>query len=164
MVNPRERSPIALAVEGSEFIGVSLSELHESTMHPRKFHDLEAHSGLVGSIKRHGVMTPLIVRRANNGYEILSGSRRYRAAKESGIRSVPCRVVDINDDEAVEIMIAENIQRSDIDPFHEALALKSLLDLSDGNLEEVALKIGKSPFYVSSMISFFLNQGNCRSD
>ena len=98
------------------------------------------------SIRSKGVLSPLLARRVNGHFEIVSGARRYRAAQRAGVPEIPVRVVDLTDAEAMEAQIIENIQRADVHPFEEAQGFRALLD-REGigyTIESIAAKTGKT--------------------
>src|SRR5579872_5003798 len=104
---------------------IEVTRLRESKMNPRRhFAGLDE---LTASVKQHGVLTPLLVRSVSDGnttstkYEIIAGARRYRAAKAAGIDSLPVRVLDLDDAQALEFQVIENLQREDVHPLDEAL-------------------------------------------
>ena len=94
-----------------EYVNVPLAELVESSTNPRKTFDDERLEELAESIRSKGVLSPLLARKVNGHFEIVSGARRYRAAQRAGLQEVPVRIVAPNDEEALETQIIENIQR-----------------------------------------------------
>ena len=111
-----------------EYVNVPLAELVESSTNPRKTFDEERLEELAESIRSKGVLSPLLARKVNGHFEIVSGARRYRAAQRAGLREVPVRIVALNDAEALETQIIENIQRADVHPFEEAQGFRALLE------------------------------------
>jgi len=100
-----------------EYVNVPLAELVESSTNPRKTFDEERLEELAESIRSKGILSPLLTRRVNSHFEIVSGARRYRAAKRAGLREAPVRIVVLTDAEALETQIVENLLRSDVHPF-----------------------------------------------
>jgi ParB family chromosome partitioning protein len=131
-------------------ITADLDTLSPSKRNPRRLEFKEGLGELVESVKKHGVLTPLLVRKNGEAgkLEILAGHRRYAAAKAAGLKSVPCRVIEADDDLAYEIMVVENLQRQDVHWLDEAEGFAHLLDRSNGDYDGVAAKVSKSRQYV----------------
>ncbi len=113
----------------------------------------EAIDELVASIREVGVLEPLLVRQSAQGFQIISGERRFRAAVEAGLDEIPCIVLDVDDAQALTIALIENLQRQDLSPFEEADGLRALIDRFDYTHEEVARKIGKARTSVTEALS-----------
>ena len=111
---------------------------------PRKQFDEEALQELSDSIKKYGVLEPLIVTKKGDYYEIIAGERRWRAARMAGIKEVPVVIRDYTDKEIMEISLIENIQREDLNPIEEAEAYESLISEYNLKQEEVAERVSKS--------------------
>jgi ParB family transcriptional regulator, chromosome partitioning protein len=122
---------------------VNLEQLQVSPYQPRKRMDPEAIAELSASIAEKGVLQPLLVRPIDTGYEIVAGERRFRAAKQAGLTTVPVIVKNLSDQETLEIAIIENLQREDLNAVEEAMAFRKLMDFGL-NQEEVAKAVGKS--------------------
>lgn len=121
---------------------VPLSKLRESPTNPRKtFGDL---TELTESIKRQGVLQPLLVRPTPTGLELVFGHRRFRASKAAGLKEVPVIVRELSDEEALEVQLVENLQRADIHPLEEAEGFQRLMRDHAYSAEKIAEKIGKS--------------------
>lgn len=125
-------------------IMVRLSLVEPNREQPRKAFSDDTVSELADSIRQYGIITPLIVQKKNDHYEIIAGERRWRAAKEAGLKEIPVLVRDYSSQEAAEIAIIENIQREDLNPMEEASAYRKLMDDFNLNQEEVASKVSKS--------------------
>ncbi len=108
---------------------------------------------LIDSIKEKGVLEPIIVRRKEERFEIISGERRFRASIDAGLKEIPCIEVDVTDNEALEIALIENLQRKDLTPFEESYGLKLLSELYGYSHKEIAEKIGKSRSSITESIS-----------
>jgi ParB family transcriptional regulator, chromosome partitioning protein len=130
---------------------VNLEQLQVSPYQPRKRMDPEAISELSASIAEKGVLQPLLVRPSDTGYEIVAGERRFRAAKQAGLSTVPVIVKNLNDQETLEIAIIENLQREDLNAVEEAMAFKKLMDFGL-NQEDVAKAVGKSRSAVANTL------------
>jgi len=111
---------------------------------PRKNFDDEALEELAESIKKHGLLQPILVQDRNDYYEIIAGERRWRAAMKAGLKEVPVIIKNLTEQEIVEIALIENIQREDLNPIEEALAYKRLLTEFNLKQEEVAERVSKS--------------------
>lgn len=133
------------------FRDIPIDALTESTWNPRKHRDPARLDELAASIREKGVIEPIVVRANGTAghYEILAGSRRYRASKLAGRTSVPAVVRDLSDRDALELAVVENLQREDVHPLDEAEGYKALLKADKRyGVAEVAAKVGKSPSYI----------------
>lgn len=131
---------------------ISINLIKSNEEQPRRAFDDEKIAELAQSIKEHGIIQPIIVKKSDNSYVIVAGERRWRAAKLVGLKEVPAIVMELTDKDIVEISLIENIQRQDLNPIEEAIAYKKLL--SDFNLtqEELSKRIGKSRVAISNVI------------
>lgn len=128
-----------------------VSDLVPSPLQPRKDLDPAALAELAASIAQKGVLQPLLVRLQDGHYEIVAGERRYRAAVEAGLTTVPVIIRDLTDRETLEIAIVENLQREDLNALEEALAFRQLLDFGLTQ-EEVARAVGRSRSTVANSL------------
>jgi len=119
---------------------------------PRKEFEKESLEELRDSIKKYGIIQPIVVRKISGKYEIIAGERRWRAAKEANLDKVPCIIKEVDDMEAIKIALIENIQRQDLNPIEEANAFKALMDNFSLTQEEVAEAVGKSRSYIANTI------------
>ncbi len=142
-----------LAVRHTQGIGqkIPMDSLIPNPHQPRQL--FEAIDELVASIQEVGVLEPLLVRQSAQGFQIISGERRFRAAVEAGLDEIPCIVLDVDDAQALTIALIENLQRQDLSPFEEADGLRALIDRFDYTHEEVARKIGKARTSVTEALS-----------
>lgn len=137
----------AAAVE-IQFKRIAITELREASYNPRRSFDGEALRELVESVREKGVLTPLLVRPIDGkAYEIVGGARRYRAAQQAGLKDVPCQVRALDDDEALEVAVIDNLQRADVSPLEEGRGYQELLKRGY-KVEDLAKKIGKSVRYI----------------
>lgn len=144
--------------ESIENIDINLIIPNENQ--PRQEFHKEALSDLTNSIKIHGLIQPIIVRKIKNKYEIIAGERRYRASKAAGLSEIPCIIKDVDTEISAKLALIENIQREDLNPIEEAVAYKKLM--SDYNLtqEELANEVGKSRSYIANTVRLLnLNEG-----
>jgi ParB family transcriptional regulator, chromosome partitioning protein len=123
---------------------VAVSEITANPEQPRKHFDPEALTALAESIQRHGLLQPIVVRRAAEGYEVIAGERRLRAAQQAGIPHVPIVVRDAEPQERLELALIENIQREDLTPLEEAEAYRHLIDEYGLTQDDLARRVGKS--------------------
>lgn len=142
-----------LVCRDGEAVGrmLPLSDLRPNPDQPRK--DLGDLESLVGSVKEHGVLEPLLVKKDAVGYIIISGERRYHASKQAELESVPCIIKNLDQAQILEIALVENLQRKDLHPFEEADGLKTLLESFEYTHDRIAKKIGKSRSSVTEMLT-----------
>jgi ParB family chromosome partitioning protein len=137
----------------SELLELPVDAIHPNPKQPRKRFDGEAGSGLAESVKRQGVIQPLLVRpRAAGGYELIAGERRWRAAREAGRPTVPAVVREADDRDTLVLGLIENVAREQLTPVEEARAYAALLDEFGLPLGEVADRVGRSKPSVSNRI------------
>lgn len=130
---------------------IPLELIDPNPLQPRS--DIGDLSELVSSIKEKGVLEPILVRRKNERFEIISGERRFRASIDAGLKEIPSIEVDVTDNEALEIALIENLQRKDLTPFEESYGLKLLSELYGYSHKEIAEKIGKSRSSITESLS-----------
>ena len=123
---------------------VAIEKIVPNKWQPRQTFDPEALDELVASIQTHGILQPLVVRQADLGYELIAGERRLRASKLAGISEVPIRVIDVDNQAALELAIIENVQREDLNPVEEAESYQVLAEQFNLTQEEIAKRVGKS--------------------
>ncbi|NMW86051.1 ParB/RepB/Spo0J family partition protein [Peptoniphilus sp. AGMB00490] len=138
--------------DSSKLMDINVIEIIPNEDQPRKNFDKDEIYELSQSIKKYGIIQPLLLKRKNDKYEIIAGERRYRAALEAGVTKVPAIVKDVSDEISSRIAIIENIQRKDLNPVEEAMSYKHLLDSQDLTQKELADEIGKSRQYVGNTI------------
>jgi len=132
---------------------IDIKQLNPSSFQPRKIFNDEELLDLSNSIKENGVLQPLIVRKvSDNNYEIIAGERRWRAATQAGLKTIPAMVRLVTDEEAVIIALVENIQREALTPLEEAEGLQKLSQTMGESQEEIAQMIGKSRSYVANSL------------
>ena len=131
---------------------VPLKEIHRNPDQPRVDFDEKELSELSDSIKKHGVLQPLLVRPVKDGYEIIAGERRYQAAKKAGLKEVPVLVREADDAESFRLALVENLQRSDLNPIEEAQGYKTLMDKEKLSQTRIAEEVSKSRAYVANAV------------
>ena len=131
---------------------IDINLIRSNQDQPRKTFDDEKIIELSESIKHHGIIQPIILRKEEENYVIVAGERRWRAAKMAGIKEVPAQIMDLTDKQVLEISLIENIQRQDLNAIEEAMAYKKLI--ADFNLtqEELSKRIGKSRVVITNTI------------
>ncbi len=123
---------------------IAVKAIVPNKFQPRRVFDQDALTELAQSIKQHGVIQPILVRKTPTGYELVAGERRWRAAQMVGLEVIPAVVREYTDGEMTEIALIENLQRENLNPIEEALAYKRLMEEFGLTQEEVARKIGRS--------------------
>lgn len=132
-------------VEKSSVSMLRTSDVEPNPHQPRKHFDEEALASLADSISMHGLLQPIAVRRSMGGfYQIIAGERRWRASKIAGLSEIPAIIYDIDDKKAAELALIENIQREDLNPIEEAIALRTLINDYGLTQEDASRRIGKS--------------------
>lgn len=137
---------------GRREVEIPINEIRANPYQPRKEFDEKSLRELADSIGVHGIFTPLLVRRSVQGYELIAGERRLRAAKLAGLTRVPAISVDFTDEEMMEISILENVQRENLNPIEEAAAYESLIKRLGYTQEKLAERVGKSREYCANML------------
>lgn len=138
--------------ESNRVIGLPISAVSPNPSQPRKSFSAEELDELAESIREHGILQPLSVRRVAGGYELVSGERRLRAARLAGLSEVPCIIVDVDERESSLLALVENLQRKDLDFVEEAEALSRLIATYHLSQEAAARKIGKSQSAVANKL------------
>lgn len=141
------------ATENEGAVKVKLNDIEPNRDQPRKDFDDEAIAELSESIRRHGLIQPLVVRpNANGSYRIIAGERRWRACRMAGLNEVPVIVKEIDERSVMELALIENLQREDLNAVEEAMGYRSLIDTYGMTQEEVAESMGKSRTAVTNTL------------
>ena len=135
-----------------EIVEVSLDDIIPNRFQPRLSFDEDALNELAKSIRQHGIIQPLVLRKVGNKYEIIAGERRYKASYIAGLSKVPAIIIDLNDNESAEVAIVENIQRKNLSPIEEAKSYKKLLDRGYLTQDELASLMGKTQGSISNKL------------
>jgi len=134
-------------------LSVSISQVESNSAQPRKYFDEAALAELADSIRQHGIIQPLTVRKLSSGYyQIIAGERRWRAARLAGLQEVPVTVIEADDRKAAELAMIENLQREDLNPMEEAAGYQTLIDQYHMTQEEAANRVGKSRSAVANSL------------
>lgn len=140
------------AGRGSDYFSCGIDRIRPNPFQPRRQFDQEEMAELAESVRTHGVLQPLLVREAGDGYELVTGERRLRAARMAGLQAVPVLVRTVGDEELLAFSIIENIQRADLNPMEEAEAYRRLIDEFGLTQEQVAGRVGKSRSAVANFL------------
>ena len=162
---------------GETVQNIKLSEIEPNRDQPRRIFDEEALGELADSIKRYGVIQPIIVTKKEDYYQIVAGERRWRASKKAGIDEIPAIVREDNQQRNQEIALIENIQREDLNPIEKARGIKLLMDNYGMNQQQLAEILGKGRSTISNTLRILnldervidlalegkLSEGHCKS-
>ena len=138
--------------ENAKIEQIEVSKIVPNPNQPRKHFSEDSIIKLADSIRQYGIIQPLTVRIIGESYELVAGERRLRAAKELGITTVPCIVIDISDVKSAEISIIENLLREDLNIFEQAEAIESLIDTYGLTQEQIAMKLSNSQSFVANKL------------
>ncbi|MDR3295700.1 MAG: ParB/RepB/Spo0J family partition protein [Clostridiales Family XIII bacterium] len=148
--------PVEIQNAGTETLSgalyVDIHEIKPNAKQPRKQFKEETIDELAASIEAHGVIQPLIVRPLKPGFELVAGERRWRAAKRAGLKTVPCIVREIDEEQNLLFALIENMQREDLNPMEEADGIKQAMDAFGLTQEEISKSVGKSRPYVANAL------------
>jgi ParB family chromosome partitioning protein len=139
-------------LEGEVIDEIPLSEIKANPFQPRRIFDQDKIDELAQSIREHGIFQPIIIKKIAKGYIIVSGERRYRAAQQVGLKTIPSIVRQYEESKVAEIALAENLQRENLTPIEEAEAYKVVMNHLRLTQTELAQKIGKSRSHVTNML------------
>ena len=145
-------APGSVAADQGEVQMLRLSQVDPNRSQPRKKFEEESLEELADSIRRFGVLQPILVKKTGRRYEIIAGERRWRASRKAGLREIPAIVREYSDQETVELSLIENIQREDLNPIEEARAFKRLLDEFGLRQEDLAERVSKSRTAITNAI------------
>ena len=137
---------------GRRVLYLSVDAIRANPDQPRKYFEPEALRELAESIGRYGILQPLTVRRGEDGYELIAGERRLRAAKLAGLRKVPCLAVRLDEEESALLSLIENLQRQDLHYMEEAAAIAKLIAVYGLSQEQAAERLGKSQSAVANKL------------
>jgi ParB family chromosome partitioning protein len=138
--------------ENEKLIAINIDEVRPNKNQPRKQFDVESMSELMNSIDQYGIIQPIIVRSIVNGYEIIAGERRWRAAKNLGLKNVPIVVRKADDMTVAKLALVENIQRENLNEIEEANAYQQLIENHDLTQKELSDIVGKSRSYITNLL------------
>lgn len=144
-------------IEGSEankedINFIEIDEIAPNESQPRKTFNKEKLEELARSIKTHGVIQPIVVRKQGSHYEVVAGERRWRAARIAGLLEVPCIVRELTDEQNMLVAIIENVQREDLNPIEEARGIRAMIEDYELTQDEVAKAVSKSRPYITNAL------------
>jgi ParB family chromosome partitioning protein len=148
-----EMSEEAASAEGQRIVDLNVSDISPNPHQPRLDFNPQSIDELKRSILEKGVIQPILVRRFGNGYQVIAGERRLRAARLAGLETIPSTIADVSSsEEMMELSLIENIQREDLNPIDEAKAYRALIDQCYLTQEEVSKKVGKDRSTVANLL------------
>lgn len=147
----------SIEIEGSEankedINFIDIDEIAPNESQPRKTFNKEKLEELARSIKTHGVIQPIVVRKQGSHYEVVAGERRWRAARIAGLSEVPCIVRELTDEQNMLVAIIENVQREDLNPIEEAKGIRAMIEDYELTQDEVAKAVSKSRPYITNAL------------
>lgn len=147
-----EQNIVDTASNNDEIKQIKLSEIRSNPYQPRTYFNEEALNELAESIKIHGVVEPIIVKKSIKGYEIVAGERRFRASKLAGKETIPAIVRNFTDEEMMEIAVLENLQRENLNAVDEANAYKTLMENLHLTQDQVSKRVNKSRSHITNLL------------
>lgn len=161
--NALEEQIVASTPE-SDITLIPVAEIRSNPYQPRKHFDQVALEELAESIKEHGILEPIIVKKGIKGYDLVAGERRTKAAGIAGLEKIPAIIKDFTDEAMMEIALLENIQREDLSAIEEAEAFKNIMDKLNMTQEMVAKRFGKSRSYITNLLGLLNLPKNVQDD
>jgi ParB family transcriptional regulator, chromosome partitioning protein len=152
LINTSKPATVDVSEKGEKVEQIALSEIVPSPLQPRKQFRPEQLQELVDSIREHGIIQPLIVRRIQGKCELIAGERRWRAASQLGLQEAPVIIRHASDRDVLELALIENLQREDLNPMEEALAYRRLADEFSLRQEDIATRVGKSRSVIANSV------------
>ena len=143
---------IVKTTKESDILEINIDEIRSNPYQPRTYFDETALQELADSIKEHGVIEPIIVKKSIKGYDLIAGERRTKASRLAGLTTIPAIVKDFTDEQMLELALIENIQREDLTPIEEANAYKNYIEKMEVTQEETAKRFGKSRSYITNLL------------
>ena len=138
--------------KAGEIVYIDINDIKPNAKQPRKTFDEEKINELALSIEAHGLIQPIMLRKAERGFELVAGERRWRAARRAGLKKIPAIIRDLDEHQNLLIAIIENMQREDLNPIEEALALEEMIRTFGLTQEEVSKSVGKSRPYITNAL------------
>lgn len=148
----REEKKDSKKPEETGVLYIDINDIKPNEHQPRKTFDEEKLQELADSILQHGIIQPVVLRKADQGYEIVAGERRWRAARKAGLKKIPCVLKELTDEQNMLIAIIENMQREDLNPIEEAEGLNRMIDIYGLTQEQVSKGVGKSRPYITNSL------------
>lgn len=141
---------------------IKIHDITPNLNQPRKTFDEDRITELADSIREHGIIQPIVVRKRKQGYEIVAGERRWRAAMKAELAKVPCLIKELDDEQNMLIAIIENMQREDLNPIEEAEGLKQMTETFGMTQEQISKSVGKSRPYITNAMRLLKLPENIR--
>jgi ParB family chromosome partitioning protein len=141
-----------VSVDSNSITKIDMNLIKANDGQPRKNFDEEKIEELAESIKEHGVIQPIVLKKEGDTYTIVAGERRWRASKSAGLKEIPAVIMELTDKQVLEISLIENIQREDLNPIEEAVAFKKLIEEFNLTQEELGKRISKSRTAVTNCL------------
>jgi len=148
----QNHSASADTVSENSILYIDIDAIKPNKSQPRMSFDEDAIQSLADSIANHGVLQPVMLKQSKQGYELVAGERRWRAARKAGLKEIPAIVRDLNEEENALFAIVENMQREDLNPMEEARAYRKIIDDFGMTQEAVARQVGKSRPYIANVL------------
>ena len=152
-----------VGTEERRVLNLPAAEIRPNPRQPRQVFDEAGLRELASSIRHHGILQPLTVRRCQSGWELIAGERRLRAARLAGLETVPCIETPVDDGESALLALVENLQRRDLHYFEEAAAIADYLKQSGVTQEEAAVQLGRSPSALANKLRLLRLSADCRA-
>ena len=140
------------AADADSIVFLDINEIRPNENQPRKSFNEEKINELAASILEHGLIQPIVVRKKSRGYEIVAGERRYRAARKAELKTIPCLVRELSDEQNMLLAIIENMQREDLNPVEEAQAIEKMIDTYGLTQQQVSKSLTKSRPYIANAL------------
>lgn len=131
---------------------INIDDIKPNKNQPRKYFNKEKIKALEESISVHGIVQPIIVRKVSEGFEIVAGERRWRAAKNANLKEIPCMIKELDEEKTVQLSLIENLQREDLNDIEEALAYKRLVDEYHMTQDKISRLVGKSRSHIANTL------------
>lgn len=148
----KEKEEVTEAAAEDRVNYIKIHEIMPNVNQPRKTFNEDKIEELADSIREHGIIQPIVVRKKKKGYEIVAGERRWRAAMKAGLAEVPCLLKELTDEQNMLIAIIENMQREDLNPIEEAEGLHQMVSTFGLTQEQVSKSVGKSRPYITNAL------------
>ena len=149
---PRKPKEKAHSVSENAILYVDIDDIKPNSMQPRQKIDPEAIDGLADSIEKYGILEPVILTKADVGYELVAGERRWRAARKAGLKEVPAIIRELSGEEIALIAIIENVQRENLNTIEEATAYRTIIDKYGMTQESLAKVVGRSRPHIANIL------------
>lgn len=137
---------------GPRLAEIELDQIRPNPQQPREHFDEDAIASIAESLREHGVLQPVVVRRVDSGFELIAGERRWRAAQRAGLERIPAVVREASAEESLELALVENVQRQDLNPIEEARAYEMLVEEVGLSQEQVAARVGRDRSTISNYL------------